>query len=87
MTLKLILTVWAGLIALTALEVWLAYRNAPPLTMVAILVSLSVAKAALIIAFFMHLKYERATIYRTLIPVAVTMILLLFAFLPDAVRR
>ena len=87
MTRKLILTVWLALLVLTAVEVWLAYVQAPPVTMVAILVVLSVAKAAMIIAYFMHLKHERATIYRTLIPVTVTMILLLFAFLPDAVRR
>ena len=86
MTRKLILAVWLALLALTAIEVWLAYVKTPQVMMLTILVSLSVAKAAMIIAYFMHLKYERATIYRTLIPVTVAFILMLFAFLPDAVR-
>ena len=86
MTRKLILTVWLALLALTATEVWLAYVQVSPVMMLTILVSLSVAKASMIIAYFMHLKYERATIYRTLVPVTVAFILMLFAFLPDAVR-
>ena len=86
MTRKLILAVWVALLALTAIEVWLAYMHTPPVMMLTILVSLSVTKAAMIIAYFMHLKYERATIYRILVPVTVTFIVMLFAFLPDAVR-
>ena len=86
MTRKLILSVWLALLALTAIEVWLAYLKTPPVMMLTILVSLSVTKAAMIIAYFMHLKYERATIYRMLVPITVGFILMLFAFLPDAVR-
>ena len=40
----------------------------------------------LIVAYFMHLKYERFSLFLTLIPATVVCILLLFAFFPDSLR-
>jgi cytochrome c oxidase subunit 4 len=50
--------VWGGLLVLTAIEVYLTYQNMQPMTMLTILMGLSLIKAALIIGFFMHLRYE-----------------------------
>ncbi len=50
--------VWGGLLVMTALEVYLTYQNMEPKRMLTILMGLSLIKAALIIGFFMHLKYE-----------------------------
>src|SRR5258708_28411385 len=50
--------VWGGLLAMTAIEVYLTYQNLQPKTMLTILMGLSLIKAALIIGYFMHLKYE-----------------------------
>ena len=51
--------VWVALLAMTAIEVFLAYMQTPMMIMLTVLLGLSVIKAALIIAYFMHLKFER----------------------------
>jgi cytochrome c oxidase subunit IV len=54
--------------------------------MLLMLLGLSVVKAALIMAYFMHLKFERMNLVLTLIPAMVFTILLLNIFYPDAMR-
>ena len=43
-------------------------------------------KAALIIAYFMHLKFERFSLFLTLFPMLIFCILLMLIFLGDATR-
>src|SRR5260370_33753978 len=50
--------VWGTLLVLTAIEVYLGYQNMEPKRMLSILMCLSIVKAALIIGYFMHMKYE-----------------------------
>ena len=50
--------VWGVLLALTAIEVYLGYQNMEPKRMLSILMCLSIVKAALIIGYFMHMKFE-----------------------------
>ena len=60
--------VWVALLVMTAVEVFLAYEQMPTLIMLTVLLGLSVIKAALIIAYFMHLKFERLSLFLTLFP-------------------
>jgi len=78
--------VWICLLVLTGVEVFLAYEQLPTLYMLTILVGLSVIKAALIIAYFMHLKFERLSLFLTLFPMMIFCILLMLIFLGDATR-
>ena len=78
--------VWIILLVLTAAEVLLAYEQVPTMIMLTILVGLSVIKAALIIAYFMHLKFERLSLFLTLFPMLILCILLMLIFLGDASR-
>src|SRR5215470_14236959 len=78
--------VWVALLVLTGIEVFLAYEQVPTLIMLTALVGLSVIKAALIIAYFMHLKFERLSLFLTLFPMLIFCILLMLIFLGDAVR-
>jgi cytochrome c oxidase subunit 4 len=78
--------VWIVLLALTGVEIFLAYEQLPTLIMLTILVGLSVIKAALIIAWFMHLKFERLSLFLTLFPMLIFCILLMLIFLGDATR-
>lgn len=79
--------VWTALLALTGIEVLLAYLQVQPAVMLTALVGLSVVKAALIIAYFMHLKFERLSLFLTLFPMLIVCILLLLIlFLPDSAR-
>jgi cytochrome c oxidase subunit IV len=85
----LFITVWVWLAAITAFEVFLGYETErfTPGLMLAILVILSVVKAALIVSYFMHLKYEKLSLALLLIPstlFCITMILIFF--LPDGFR-
>ena len=78
--------VWISLLVLTGAEVFLAYEQAPVLIMLTVLLGLSIVKAALIIAYFMHLKFERLSLFLTLFPMLIFCIVLMLIFLGDAVR-
>src|SRR5678816_1766875 len=83
---KLFISIWVWLLVLTLLEIFLAYRPMAIHFMLTILLGLSLIKAALIMAYFMHLKFERLSLILTLIPALVICILLLFVFFPDSFR-
>ncbi len=85
-TTKLFMTVWIALLVLTGIEVFLSYMQTPLVIMLVALMGLSIVKAALIIGYFMHLKFERFSLFLTLIPMLVFCIILLFIFIPDAMR-
>jgi cytochrome c oxidase subunit IV len=79
--------VWVALLVLTGVEILIAYLQFPTLIMLTALVGLSVIKAVLIIAYFMHLKFERLSLFLTLFPMTVMCcVLLLFVLLPDSMR-
>ena len=54
--------------------------------MLTILIGLSLIKAAMIMAYFMQLRFERRSLVLTLVPVLVVCICLLFIFFPDGIR-
>jgi len=83
---RLFTWVWVWLVALTLVEILLAYRPMPIHLMLVVLLGLSIIKAALIVAYFMHLKFERLSLILTLIPMLIVCILLLFVFFPDSFR-
>lgn len=80
--------VWGALLVLTAIEVVLAYRQVfEPVRMLEILLILSVIKSALIIGYFMHLKFEKALMrWMITISVVACFIIMYFFFFPDAGR-
>jgi cytochrome c oxidase subunit IV len=80
-------TVWIGLVAITGLEVFLAYEHLQPSVMLTVLVVLSVVKAAMIMSFFMHLKYEKFSLVLLLIPATIFCLCMMFIFFfPEAFR-
>ena len=83
---KIVFSVWFGLLGLTVLEVILAYRQLPLETMLTVLMFLSVIKAALIIAYFMHLRYEQPSLFVTLIPALVFVLVMMTAIFADSTR-
>ncbi|HTS70306.1 MAG TPA: cytochrome C oxidase subunit IV family protein [Terriglobia bacterium] len=83
---KPFMIVWGFLLAFTAVEVILAYQQFELKTMLVMLMTLSIIKAALIIAFFMHLRYDRHSLAWTLMPALVFVILMMFVVFPDSVR-
>ena len=83
---KLTLTVWAWLLVLTGVEVFLAYIQFSVHVMLVLLMMLSLVKAALIMAYFMHLRFEKRTLVLTLIPALVVVASTLAVFFPDSIR-
>jgi|SRR6266576_1420555 cytochrome c oxidase subunit 4 len=83
---KLFSMIWIVLLVLTLIEVGLAYRPMPIHFMLTILMGLSIIKAALIVAYFMHLKFERLSLILTIVPMLVICICLFFVFFPDSFR-
>jgi cytochrome c oxidase subunit 4 len=84
--LKVIFSVWFALLGMTVLEVILAYRSLSLETMFILLMSLSLLKAAMIIAYFMHLRYEQPSLIVTLIPALVYVLIMMTAIFADSER-
>jgi cytochrome c oxidase subunit 4 len=78
--------VWGALLILTGIEVYLAYQNMELIRMLTILMGLSLIKAGLIIAYFMHLKYEISRMKWLTMSSLVICLSLMCIFLPDAYR-
>jgi cytochrome c oxidase subunit IV len=84
---KLFAWVWVWLLLLTAVEVFLAYERLAVPIMLTILVGLSLIKSALIVSYFMHLRFERLGLFLLLIPAMVFCIcMMLIMFFPDSVQ-
>lgn len=83
---RLFVLIWIWLLAITGIEVALAYQHLGVSVMLTLLMGFSVVKAYLIIFFFMHLRYEKPSLALTLIPPLVVVICLLFLALPDSLR-
>ena len=78
--------VWGALLVATGVEVMLAYMHLQPVKMLSILVGLSVVKAALIILWFMHMKFELPRMRRLTMVSLVVCLLLMCVFFADAFR-
>src|SRR5437879_2001444 len=83
---RLFISVWLWLLALTGFEVFLGYKHLPIIYMLVILMGVSIVKAALIVAYFMHLRFERLNLILTIVPALVICICLLLVFFPDSFR-
>lgn len=83
---RLFTFIWIWLVVLTLIEILLAYKPMSTVLMLTILLGLSIIKAALIVAYFMHLKFERLSLILTIVPMLVVCICLLFVFFPDSFR-
>ena len=83
---RLFFSIWFWLLLLTGIEVFLGYINLPVIYMLVILMGASIIKAALIVAYFMHLRFERLNLILTIVPAVVVCICLLLVFFPDSFR-
>jgi cytochrome c oxidase subunit 4 len=79
------LWVWVSLLVLTVVEVVLAYNQIfTPAHMLGVLMALSIVKSALIIGYFMHLKYEYGPMRIVLMAALVGCLLMMCVFFFDA---
>ena len=80
------IVIWVVLLGLTAIEVALAYVQINVTLMLIILMGASIIKAALIVAYFMHLKFERMSLILTIVPTLVVLLCLFAILFPDSFR-
>jgi cytochrome c oxidase subunit IV len=86
-TAKLFSIVWVWLLLLTGFEIFLAYERVEVHIMITILVGLSLIKSALIMAYFMHLRFEKLGLFLIIVPAMVFCIcMMMIMFFPDSLR-
>jgi caa(3)-type oxidase subunit IV len=78
--------VWAALLIMTGIEVYLGYQNMEPVRMLSMLMGLSLVKAGLIIGYFMHMKFEISRMRWLTMASLVFCLAMMLVFLPDAYR-
>jgi cytochrome c oxidase subunit IV len=84
---KLFVWVWIWLLLLTGVEIFLGYEQIEIHLMITMLVGLSVMKSALIVSYFMHLRFEKLGLFLLLVPATVFCIcMMLIMFFPDSIR-
>jgi cytochrome c oxidase subunit IV len=83
---KIYYMIWGGLLVLTVIEITLIFPNLSKGVMLIILIGLSLMKSGMIMAYFMHLKFEKMSLVITLVPIMVILIGLFAVFFPDSLR-
>jgi caa(3)-type oxidase subunit IV len=80
------LPVYFVLIAIFLVEVFLAFRNFSTGALVVILLLLAICSAGLGLMYFMHLAEERRSLFLTLIPATIFVLLMMNMIWSDSVR-
>jgi len=75
--------VWIGLAltVITAIELWISYSGMPAWLMITLLMGLSAFKFAVVVAYFMHLRFENNLMTKLFVGSFVLAALILFALL------
>ncbi len=80
------LPVYFVLLAIAALEVFLAYQHFPVGSLLVILLALAICGGALAVMYFMHLAEERRSLFLTLIPATIFVLLMMNMIWSDSFR-
>jgi cytochrome c oxidase subunit IV len=83
---KKYLPVYFAFLAISALEVLLAYRNIAMPALVELFLALAISGATLGVMYFMHLAGEHRSLFLSLIPAAIFVLLLMNAIWSDSLR-
>jgi len=84
--LRVYLLVWIGLLLIVGAEVALTFAGLSVGVQLAGLLLLASLEAAIALLYFMHLRYERPSLFWSLIPALVVVLILMDYFWLDAVR-
>jgi len=76
--------VWLALLILTVVELAVVYLHLPKVVMVISLCALALAKAALVAAYFMHLKFEKYALMLIVMSPLLLSAILYVGLVPDA---
>ena len=80
------LPVYFILLGIAGLEVFLAYQNLPTVSLLVVLLALALCSAALAVMYFMHLMQERRSLFLSLIPAVIFVLLMMNMIWSDSLR-
>jgi cytochrome c oxidase subunit IV len=83
---RLYVAVWLGLLLIVGAEVALTYARLPTKITLSGLLALALVEAGLGVMYFMHLMYERRTLFWSLIPGLIFIFIMMNQFWSDAHR-
>jgi cytochrome c oxidase subunit 4 len=83
---RIYVVVWFWLLVFTLIEIGIVVLGVPKWALVSGLLVLAMMKAALIVAYFMHLRYERLSMIYTVVTPLLLGFVLFAALGPDAVH-
>jgi caa(3)-type oxidase subunit IV len=80
------LPVYFVLLGIAGLEIVLAYQGFSPGTLIAILLALALCGGTLAVMYFMHLNEERRSLFLTLIPAVIFVLMMMNMVWSDSFR-
>ena len=84
---RIYVVTWLWLLAITVVELAIVLMHVPKLILATALVIMALLKAGLIVAYFMHLRYERLSfIYAVAVPMVLLAVVLWTGTFPDALH-
>ena len=83
---RLYVAVWLGLLLIVGAEVALTYARLPTKTLLSGLLALALVEAGLGVMYFMQLRYERRTLFWSLIPGLIFVLVMMNQSWSDAYR-
>jgi len=83
---KFNVAIWVGLLVIVAIETVIALQHPPARTLLVSLLCLAFLEAAIGVLYFMHLKYESAKLFWSLIPILLFVLFMMDHVWADAYR-
>jgi cytochrome c oxidase subunit IV len=83
---KSYVAIWVGLLCIVGIEVFLTYGHLPAKKLLLFLLILAFVEAGIAVLYYMHLKYERPSLFWSLIPALLFVLFMMDHMLPDAFR-
>ena len=80
------LGIWVGFLAIVGIEVAVTYRHPATKDLLAVLLFLAFIEAAFGLLYFMHMRYERKTLFWTVVPITLFVLFMMDHFWADAFR-
>lgn len=80
------ITIWVGLLCIVGIETFLTTLHLSSHRLLAALLVLAFIEAGIALLYFMHLKYEKPSLFWSLVPAVIFVLFMMNHIWPDAYR-
>jgi len=80
------ITIWVGLLCIVGIETFLATLHISTHRLLAALLMLAFLEAGIALLYFMHLRYEKPSLFWSLVPAVIFVLFMMNHIWPDAYR-